>query len=148
MSFQVTEVQRALKGADYPMSGGQLAELARRNGANQELVDELARIDHEVPSPTVVMEELEGELGGATPGSASGEPHYKDVAGPNFQVNEVQRYLKGADYPMNGKQLAALAENNGAPTELVDLLQDLDQVDGPAGVMKQLKNHLGGKPTE
>ena len=41
MSFQVTEVQRALKGADYPMSGEQLAKLAQRKGASQELVGEL-----------------------------------------------------------------------------------------------------------
>jgi hypothetical protein len=149
MSFQVTEVQRALAGADYPMSGEQLAQLARQNGAGQELVDELARIDHEVPSPTVVMEELKGKLSGPTAGShKSDEPHYKDVEGPNFQVNEVQRYLKGADYPMDGKQLAALAEKNGAPSELVELLQGLSEVEGPSGVMKQLKDHLGGKPAE
>jgi hypothetical protein len=76
MSFQVTEVQRVLKGADYPMNGEQLAKLAQQNGASQELIDELARIDHEVPSPTEVMEELKGELGGRTAGShKSDEPH-------------------------------------------------------------------------
>lgn len=149
MSFQVTEVQRALKGADYPMSGEQLAKLAQRNGARRELVDELARIDHEVSSPVGVMEELEGELGGPTSGShKSDEPHYKDAEGPSFQVNEVQRHLKGADYPMDGRQLAALAEKNGAPAELVDLLQGLSEVEGPSGVMRQLKDHLGGKPAE
>jgi hypothetical protein len=149
MSFQVTEVQRALKGADYPMSGEQLAKLAQRNGASQELVDELAKIDNDVPSPTVVMEALKGELGGQTPGSReSDEPQYKDVEGPNFQVNEVQRYLKSADYPMDGEQLAALAEENGAPSELVELLRSLSKVEGPSGVMKQLKDHLGGKPTD
>jgi len=66
----------------------------------------------------------------------------------SFQVTEVQRALRGADYPMNGKQLAALAEKNGAPSELVELLQDLNEVEGPSGVMKQLKDHLGGKPAE
>lgn len=149
MSFQVTEVQRVLKGADYPMNGKRLAELAQQNGANQELVDELASIDHEVSSPIGVMEELKGELGGRTPGShKSDEHHYKDVEGPNFQVNDIQKYLKGADYPMNGKELAALAENNGGPSELVELLQGVSEVDGPSGVMKQLKDHLGGKPAE
>lgn len=134
MSFQVTEVQRVLKGADYPMNGKRLAELAQQNGANQELVDELASIDHEVSSPIGVMEELKGELGGRTPGShKSDEHHYKDVEGPNFQVNDIQKYLKGADYPMNGKELAALAENNGGPSELVELLQGVSEVDGPSG---------------
>ncbi len=149
MSFRVTEVQRALKGADYPISGEQLAKLARSNGASRELVDELSRIDQEVSGPTGVMEALKGELGGPTPGSRkSEEPRYKDVESPNFQVNEVQRYLKGADYPMDGHQLAALAQENGAPSELVELLRGIREVEGPSGVMKQLKDHLGGKPAD
>jgi hypothetical protein len=149
MGFQVNEVQKALKGADYPMNGEQLAKLAKQNGASQDLVDELVRIDREVPSPKVVMEELKSKLGGRTPGPhKSEEQHYKDVEGPSFQVNEVQKYLKGADYPMNGEELAALAEKNGAPSELVDMLRGVSEVDGPNGVMRQIKDHLGGKPAE
>jgi hypothetical protein len=63
-----------------------------------------------------------------------------------FQVTEVQRVLKGADYPMDGKQLAALAKRNGADDDLVGALKGLGEVDGPNGVMKQLKGHLGGRP--
>ncbi len=135
----MNEVQKALRGADYPMNGGQLADLAKRNGARQELVDVLAKIDREVPSPQVVMQELKGELGGRTPGPhKSEEYHYKDVKGPNFQVNEVQKYLKGADYPMDGGQLAGLAERNGAREELVEALRGVGKVNGPNAVMKQL----------
>jgi|SRR4051812_27724529 hypothetical protein len=147
MSFQVNEVQRSLKGADYPMRGDELAKLAERNGASRELVDELRRIDHEVSGPTAVMQELKGDLGGPTPGPRkSDQREYKDVEGPSFQVNEVQKYLKGADYPADGKQLASLAERNGAPAELVEALGGLQKADGPNGVMKQLKDHLGGRP--
>jgi hypothetical protein len=147
MSFQVNEVQRALKGADYPMSGSQLAELAQRNGGSRELVEELSKIDRQVEGPTAVMQELKGDLGGSTPGGNSSEQReYKDVAGPNFQVNEVQKYLKGADYPMDGDQLAALAQRNGGPDNLVSTLRGLTKVDGPNGVLKQLKEHLGGEP--
>jgi hypothetical protein len=64
----------------------------------------------------------------------------------SFQVTEVQRVLKGADYPMDGEQLAALAKKNGADDELVGALKGLGQVDGPNGVMKQLKGELGGRP--
>lgn len=147
MSFQVNEVQRMLKGADYPMNGQQLAELAKSNGADQELVEALAGIDREVPSPKVVMQELKGDLGGRTPGPhKSEEHHYKDVEGPAFQVNEVQKYLKGADYPMNGDQLAKLAERNGAGQDLVEVLRGVGEVNGPNTVMQQLKDHLGGEP--
>ncbi len=65
MAFQVTEVQKALKGADYPMDGSQLSELASSNGADQELVDALKSV-RKVDGPNTVMQELKGSLGGAT----------------------------------------------------------------------------------
>jgi hypothetical protein len=147
MGFQVNEVQRSLKGADYPMDGDELAELAKRNGGPDELVEELAKIDHKVDGPTAVMEELKGDLGGRTPGPHKSEQReYKNVEAPSFQVNEVQKYLKGADYPMDGKELAELAKRNGGPDDLVRTLRNIGTVDGPNAVMKQLKEHLGGKP--
>jgi hypothetical protein len=146
MAFQVTEVQRVLKGADYPMDGKALAALAKKNGADDELVGALEGLG-EVDGPNGVMKQLKGDLGGPTPGgNSSKERQYKDVEGPAFQVNEVQKYLKGADYPADGKQLAQLAKKNGAGDDLVGALQGLREVDGPNGVMKELKSHLGGKP--
>jgi Protein of unknown function (DUF2795) len=41
MAFQITEVQKALKGVDYPASKDELADHAERNGADRELVDAL-----------------------------------------------------------------------------------------------------------
>ena len=61
-----------------------------------------------------------------------------------FQVTEVQKALKGADYPMSGQQLADLAKSNGADQQLVDALRGVRQVDGPNAVMKELKGDLGG----
>jgi hypothetical protein len=145
--WQVTEVQKALKGADYPMDGPQLAELAKKNGAEQELVDELQGL-RQVDGPNGVMKELKGELGGPTPGGnkADQPTQYKEVEGPAWQVNEVQKYLKGADYPMDGKALSALAKKNGAEPELVEALAGLPEVNGPNRVQSELKAHLGGKP--
>src|SRR5689334_11829088 len=144
MAFQVTEVQKALKGADYPMNGDQLAELARKNGADEELVRDLRGL-RQVDGPKAVMAELKGELGGETPGGNSqAERPTKDIDGPAFQVNEVQRYLKGVDYPADGSRLAETAKQNGAPDDLVDTLKGLREVDGPNTVMKEIKDHLGG----
>src|SRR5690242_4918100 len=146
MAFQVTEVQKALKGADYPMDGEALSALAKKNGADSELVDALQGL-REVDGPNTVMHELKGSLGGSTPGGNSAdEKHYKDVDGPSFQVTEVQKALKGADYPMDGEALSTLAKKNGADSALVEALQGLREVDGPNTVMKELKGHLGGKP--
>jgi len=144
-TFQVTEVQKALKGADYPMDGEALAGLAESNGADGELVEALRGL-REVDGPNTVMQELKGRLGGETPGGRT-ERETKDVEGPAFQVTEVQKALKGADYPMDGAGLSGLAESNGARPELVEALRGLREVDGPNTVMHELKDHLGG-PTQ
>ncbi|CAA9319351.1 MAG: hypothetical protein AVDCRST_MAG07-1135 [uncultured Frankineae bacterium] len=69
MGFQVTEVQKALKGAEYPMDGEQLAELARSNGADDALVEALRGV-REVDGPNTVMQELKSDLGGSTQDSS------------------------------------------------------------------------------
>src|SRR4051812_10007833 len=131
MAFQVTEVQRYLKGADYPMDGKALAGLAKKNGAEDDLVEALQGVG-KADGPNEVMKQLKGDLGGPTPGgNKADEKTYKNVEGPSFQVNEVQKYLKGADYPMDGKALAQLAKKNGAGDDLVGALQGLREVDGP-----------------
>jgi hypothetical protein len=146
MAFQVTEVQRVLKGANYPMDGKDLAALARENGAGDDLVDALGGVGT-ANGPNEVMKQLKGDLGGATPGgNDADERRYKDVEGPAFQVNEVQKHLKGAEYPMQGEDLAALARRNGAGDDLVDALRGVGTANGPNEVMRQLKDQLGGPP--
>jgi len=61
-----------------------------------------------------------------------------------FQVTEVQRHLRGADYPADGERLSELAERNGADSELVETLRGIGRVDGPDDVMEQLRGKLGG----
>jgi hypothetical protein len=53
---------------------------------------------------------------------------------------ELQKYLKGADYPAGKDDLAGLAESNGAPSEIVDAIRSAPQesFDGPSGVQKAL----------
>ncbi len=56
----------------------------------------------------------------------------------------MQRYLKGADYPSTGDELSKLANSNGAPDELVELLRHIGKVKGTTVVMERLESHLGG----
>lgn len=148
MGFQVTEVQKALKGFDYPGGSADLARHAEGNGAASELVEALrglAKPDG-FDGPNSVMHELSAQadaLGGPTPGGRT-QRETKDIQGPAFQVTEVQKALKGAEYPMDGRAMAELAQSNGADAELVDALRGLREVEGPNGVMKELKSHLGG----
>lgn len=50
----------------------------------------------------------------------------------------VQNYLKGAQYPSKKDDLVKVARTNGAPTEIIELLQQLPQQElgGPQDVMK------------
>ena len=63
-----------------------------------------------------------------------------------FQITEVQKALKGVDYPASRDDLAAHAEGNGADRELVDALRNMSKrsFDGPNAVMKELKGSLTG----
>jgi len=65
-----------------------------------------------------------------------------------FQVTEVQKYLKGFDYPASPDQLARHAENHGAGDDLVGALRGLhkDSFDGPSAVIHSLSeaDALGG----
>ncbi len=71
MGFQVTDVQRALSGVDYPAGPEQLARHAEGNGAEPELVDALRSMNKDsFDGPNAVMAELsdQGALGGPSQG--------------------------------------------------------------------------------
>lgn len=59
----------------------------------------------------------------------------------DFNPIEVQKHLKGVNYPASKEDLASTAESNGAPKELVDQLRnmDRDEFSGPDDVQEALK---------
>lgn len=60
MRTSPTEVQKALKGADYPASRDDLIEVARENDAPDDVIDELEENldEEEYESPAAVMAEF------------------------------------------------------------------------------------------
>ena len=60
-----------------------------------------------------------------------------------IDVTDVQKAIKGVEYPADGEELAAQARENDADDELVEALSDLPEVDGPTEVMQQIKQQLG-----
>ena len=60
-------------------------------------------------------------------------------------VTEVQKALKGANYPASKDELVELADSNGADQEVVEALRGAssDRFDGPDSVMGALKGDLG-----
>jgi hypothetical protein len=53
---------------------------------------------------------------------------------------ELQKHLKGVDYPASKDDLVATAESNGAPEELLNALRSSgkDSFDGPTAVQSAL----------
>ena len=62
-----------------------------------------------------------------------------------WQITDVQKALKGADYPASGEELARLAEDNGADGDLVEKLRDVDEATGPDDVMREFKGQVTGR---
>jgi hypothetical protein len=55
------DVQKALKGMDYPASKDQIVEHAKQNGADREVLDALQKIpDREYEGPSGVSSEVGG----------------------------------------------------------------------------------------
>jgi hypothetical protein len=66
MPFQVTEVQKHLKGVHDPATREELASQAERNGAAPELVEALRNLGRDsFNGPNAVMKELKGSLTGS-----------------------------------------------------------------------------------
>jgi hypothetical protein len=85
---------------------------------------------------------------GASAGVVAAGPSDRQRQGGTmaFQITEVQKALKGVDYPASKEELASHAEGNGADRELVDALRTMNKqsFDGPNAVMKELKGSLTG----
>jgi hypothetical protein len=62
------------------------------------------------------------------------------------QITDVQKALKGADYPATRDELVQLAQRNGADDDVVQALQSAgeDRFDGPDQVMAALKGQVSG----
>ncbi len=59
----------------------------------------------------------------------------------DFNPVDVQKHLKGANYPASGEELASTAEGNDAPRELVEKLRTFgsEEFSGPDKVMAAMK---------
>jgi hypothetical protein len=59
-----------------------------------------------------------------------------------WQITDVQKALKGAEYPASGEERARVAEDNGGDSGLVEKLREIDEASGPDDVMREFKGQL------
>jgi hypothetical protein len=59
----------------------------------------------------------------------------------DFDPDDAQQYLEGVDYPASKEEVASAAEGNGAPDELVGMIQSLGtpEFSGPEQVVTELR---------
>ena len=58
--------------------------------------------------------------------------------------DEGQRYLEGVDYPASKEAILSAAEGNGAPSEMVEMIQGLPL--GEFSDQEEFMNHLRAVP--
>jgi uncharacterized linocin/CFP29 family protein len=62
MNVNPIEVQKHLAGVDYPATRDELADTARRNGAQEDVVQAISELrDEQFDGPDTLMERLGGE---------------------------------------------------------------------------------------
>jgi Protein of unknown function (DUF2795) len=61
-----------------------------------------------------------------------------------FNPDEGQRYLEGVDYPASKETLLSAAQGNGAPNEMIEMIEGLPL--GEFSDLEEFMNHLRSVP--
>jgi hypothetical protein len=62
----------------------------------------------------------------------------------SFDPDDGQKYLDGVDYPASKATLLSAAEDNGAPGELIEMIESLPL--GEFADLEEFMNHLRAVP--
>lgn len=109
-----------LTGISFPTSKEDLVSEAENKGAPEDVVERLRNL----------------------PDGQYSDPDEVRAALQDFGPTEVQKHLKGANYPASRDDLVSTAESNDAPDGMVEHLKNMPdkQYDGPHEVMSALKD--------
>jgi Protein of unknown function (DUF2795) len=62
----------------------------------------------------------------------------------SFDPNDGKKYVEGVDYPASKEAMLSAAEGNGAPSEMVEMIQGLPL--GEFSDLEEFMNHLRAVP--
>ena len=62
-----------------------------------------------------------------------------------FDPEDAPRYLEGVDYPASKEDLVSAAESNGAPDDLIGMIETMSRPEfsGPEDVVEELQAYPG-----
>lgn len=113
-------VERYLAGVDYPASRQDLIDQARKNEADRDVMDTLNSLpDQTYHSPIDVSKAMAGET--IKPGEHASEAGQKAAV----SAADIQRHLRGIDYPAGKEGVINQAQKNNAPEAVLDILRKI-----------------------
>ena len=62
----------------------------------------------------------------------------------SFDPDDGKRYVEGVDYPASKEAMLSVAEGNGAPSEMVEMIEGLSL--GEFSDLEEFMNHLRAVP--
>jgi hypothetical protein len=62
----------------------------------------------------------------------------------SFDPDDGKRYIEGVDYPASKEAMLSAAEGNGAPSEMVEMIEGLSL--GEFSDLEEFMNHLRAVP--
>jgi hypothetical protein len=62
----------------------------------------------------------------------------------SFDPNDGKKYVEGVDYPASKEAMLSAAEGNGAPSEMVEVIEGLSL--GEFSDLEEFMNHLRAVP--
>ena len=62
----------------------------------------------------------------------------------SFDPDDGKRYVEGVDYPASKESMLSVAEGNGAPSEMVEMIEGLSL--GEFSDLEEFMNHLRAVP--
>jgi len=118
-------VEKYLAGVDYPANRQDLLDQARANNADNDIMETLAGLPEQTyHSPIDVSKAMAGsEIESGQRSSREGFEGRSVSRSTAVSAAEVQRYLRGMDYPAGIREVISLAQKNGAPGDVLDILQ-------------------------
>ena len=127
-----SEIEKSLKGINFPANKQNLVQQAKKNNASRDVIKAIQNLpEDQFNSPTDVAKAWGEERRGESTAS-SGGTHRGGI------TVDIEKALKGMDYPANKKELVQQAKNNSASQNVLQAIQNLpeNQFNSPTDVAK------------
>jgi len=124
-----TEIERSLKGINFPADKQDLVQQAKKNKASSEVIQAVRDLpENQFNSPTDVAK----AWGEERKGTQSGRTHRGGI------TTEIEMSLKGINFPANKQDLVQQAKSNHASRNVINAIQNLpeDRFNSPTDVAK------------